>query len=417
MMFFRTLRRLFSARPSEATPRIAVWLEFGLDAASLFFLPLLVLAPRGVAPLASIAGVLGFGLVRPNRMMAMRALRLPAALLGALLLWATVSIAWSVDPAHSLLIAARMFGLFAAGLALIAAAHAVACPRRLFRCFYAGLILSLVLAQIQFATDGWLTRAFVTRGFFAPQLNQATDPLAILVLPMAATLLYQGRAALGLLLLTAALTTIYGLVGTAAKTALGGGILFAALFYLSPRIMTRLAAILSVLIIITAPLTFTRIARLEEVVRTAEWVKFSAWHRLMIWSFAGDRIAERPLSGWGLDASRAIPGANDPISEGRVWLPLHPHNAAVEAWLELGVPGATLFALIVATLWLALAGAPWPRLFATATGASLMTAFVIEIVTYGMWQEWWIGTLWFSLFLILIMARCVHLSAPRSAME
>jgi hypothetical protein len=96
--------------------------------------------------------------VRPNEMVAIRALRVPAMLLGALLLWATVSTAWSVDPAHSLLISGRLLGLFAACLALTAAADALVCPRRLLRCFYAGLTLALVLAQIQFATDGLLTQ-------------------------------------------------------------------------------------------------------------------------------------------------------------------------------------------------------------------------------------------------------------------
>jgi exopolysaccharide production protein ExoQ len=183
--------------------------------------------------------------------------------------------------------------------------------------------------------------------------------------------------------------------------------------YISPRKLARLAAILSIVIIITTPLTFARLAQLPAVTETSEGVKFSAWHRLMIWSFAGDRIAERPLRGWGLDASRAIPGGDGPISQGRVWLPLHPHNAAIQVWLELGVPGAVLFALIVAWLWFGLAETNWPRLFTAAAGASLTTALVAAIGAYGIWQEWWIGALWFSLFLILAMARCVSAPTPK----
>jgi exopolysaccharide production protein ExoQ len=393
--------------PLDATWRIATLLELGLGATALLFLPILVLVPHGVAPLVSIAGALAIGLVLPNGIAAFRRLQLPMALLGALVVWATVSAAWSVDPTHSLIIAARLFGLFAAGFALTAATDALASPRRLLICFYTGVAVALVLAPLQFATDGLLTRPFFTRGFYAPQLNQATDTLAILVLPASATLVYHRRAGLGLVLATAALTIIYGLVGTAAKLSLSVGILVAPLLYLAPRNIGRAAAILSVLIIITAPLSFARIARLQGVTETSEGVKFSAWHRVMIWSFAGDRIAERPLSGWGLDASRAIPGADEPVYEGRVWLPLHPHNAAIQLWLELGVPGAALFALVVAWLWLSLAASSWPRLFAASAGASLVTAFVAAIGAYGIWQEWWIGTLWFSLFVILVMGRCL----------
>jgi exopolysaccharide production protein ExoQ len=405
---------MFFWLPVDAIRRITASPELFLDAAALLFLPILVLVPHGIAPLASVAGVLALCVVLRNGTAGFRPLQLPAALLGALLVWATISATWSVDPEHSLLVAARLAGLFAAGVALMAAADALVCPRRLLLCFYIGFALALVLTLIQFATDGVLTRPFVTRGFFAPQLNQASNTLAILVLPTSAILICCGRARVSLVLSAATLLIIYGLVGTAAKTALSVGILLAALVYVSPRHIARLAAILSVLIITTAPLTFARLARLEGITEAAEGVKFSAWHRLMIWSFAGDRIAERPLSGWGLDTARAIPGADGPVYEGRVWLPLHPHNAAIQLWLELGVPGAVLFALIVAWLWLDLAAAPWPRLFTAAAGASLTTAFVAAIGAYGIWQEWWIGTLWFSLFLILVMLRCIPGREARS---
>ena len=125
----------------------------------------------------------------------------------------------------------------------------------------------------------------------------------------------------------------------------------------------------------------------------------------MIWSFAGERIAERPLAGWGLDAARGIPGGKDPIRPGETWLPLHPHNAPLQVWLELGVPGAVLFALLVALPWYGLAVVPWPRIFVAAAGTSLAIALIASLATYGIWQEWWVATLWFSLFSVLVMSR------------
>jgi O-antigen ligase len=86
---------------------------------------------------------------------------------------------------------------------------------------------------------------------------------------------------------------------------------------------------------------------------------------------------------------------------------LHPHNAPLQLWLELGVPGAALFAFGVALVWRALAHAGWPPLFFAAAGGGLTIAFVGCFATYGIWQEWWLGTLWFSLFLVLVMARVV----------
>ena len=116
----------------------------GLDAAALLFFPLLVLAPRGVAALASAAGLFAAGLVlASNRPSALRHLAVPAALVGALLVWGTLSAMWSIDPLRSLDLAARLAGLFAAGLALAAAAElvcgaAAAEPRLLLAGFVLG---------------------------------------------------------------------------------------------------------------------------------------------------------------------------------------------------------------------------------------------------------------------------------------
>ena len=85
----------------------------------------------------------------------------------------------------------------------------------------------------------------------------------------------------------------------------------------------------------------------------------SALHRMLIWDFTAERIAERPLLGWGMEASRTVPGGRgqpeaaaldrmrvtDPgqrrwFAEPHVQiLPLHPHNGALQLWLELGAVG------------------------------------------------------------------------------
>ena len=124
--------------------------------------------------------------------------------------------------------------------------------------------------------------------------------------------------------------------------------------------------------------------------RVARASKQSVQHRLEIWSFAGARNAERPLLGWGLDASRAIPGGTAPTDLGVPYLPLHPHNVTLQIWLELGIPGAALLALFGVRLWLALGAAAWPRPYAAAVVGSLVAAFTVSLGSYGLWQEWWI---------------------------
>jgi O-antigen ligase len=393
------------------TQRIAAWSEAGLDAAALLFFPLLVVLPRGIAALVSAAGLCAAGLVlsasgvRPTR-----SLLIATMLLGCLLLWGTASTLWSVDPVRSLVVAARLAGLFVVGLVLAAGAGLVAAPRRLTFLLLIGMALGIAMLVIEIATAGSLSSLVSDRNYRPTQLNQASISFALLVLPASAVLISLGQAIFATLLSVVTAVAVYELAGTAAKVVLLAGLAMGLLVYRARPLVAGLAMMISVVAIITAPLTFARLERLPGLGETADSFKISAGHRLLIWSFAGDRIAERPVIGWGLDSSRAIPGADDPIRPGETWMPLHPHNAALQVWLELGAPGAVLFALLVALVWNALARVEWPPLFAAAAGASLTIAFVGCFATYGIWQEWWLGTLSFSLFLVLVMARIAKAS-------
>lgn len=401
--------------------RIAACCEAGLNAAAVLFFPLLVLVPRGVAALVSVAGLCGAGLVlsesgpRPRPV-----LSAAAALLGCLLVWGTASAIWSVDWLRSLVVVVRLAGLFAVGLVLADAANSIKAVRRLTFFLLGGLALGIAMAATDLVTRGTLGAPFAERTYQPAALNRASVSFTILLLPMTAALLHSGLAISAFLIATASAAMIFALAGTTAKVALIAGLPIGLLLYFSRTRVAHAAAVVSVLVIVTAPLTFARLERIAVLAETADAVKLSAGHRLLIWSFAGDRIAERPLAGWGLDASRSIPGGKDSVRPGETWLPLHPHNMPLQLWLELGVPGAVLFALLVALAWHALAAAAWPRLFGTTAGASLAIALIACFTTYGIWQEWWLGTLWFSLFGILVMGRvappavgCVE--APRLA--
>lgn len=405
---------LNAASTDVATPAPARWAgrpgalcELGLDAAALLFLPLLTLVSHAAAPLVAFAGLMALGRALPFDPVALRRLRAPAALCLGLLLWGLVSALWSIEPGRSLLITARLAGLFAAAFALALAAGRLTAPERLAGCFLAGLALAIVLAEVQFATGGLLTRPFFERPFVAPRLNQLADALAILTLPSAATLLLRRSTALAVLVALAAAAAIFHFEGDAAKGGFAVALAALVLFRLGGGSLMRAAAILSVLAVLTVPLTLPRLAQVPAFSHDAAQFKFSLWHRLQIWSFVGDRIAERPLLGWGLDSSRSIPGGADPIGPGALVpkLPLHPHDAALQMWLELGLPGALLFAGLALWFWLALARAEWPPLYRAAAGAGLAAAFFASLGTYGVWQEWWIATLSLALFLVLVLAR------------
>jgi len=411
----RRFPRLMSALIAAISgSRARAGFEFGLDICVLLFLPILVLASKGAAPLAAVAGLCALGMVVPQRAAAWRRVRGVALLFAVLLVWGGLSALWAVAPGHSLLIALRLAGLFAAGLALIAAASEIAAPMRLLLCFVAGLAIALALAVVQLRTQGALTNPLSHREFIEPALNQAEDGFAFLILPLTATLILRRQRILALVLAVVTVAVIGVLVGDAARVAFIVGVVVAALLYRWRDRLTQAAAVASLVLILTAPQLFPPLAGITIARDAAAEIKFSAWHRLEIWSFVGARIAEKPLFGWGLDSARAIPGGTDLTPEGRPWLPLHPHNAALQLWLELGWPGAVWLALFIGGLWLAVGAAPWPLLYAAATGGSLVTALLVALGSYGIWQEWLISSEFLTLFVILVMARLATQPMPET---
>ncbi len=390
----------------------ARWCEAGLDLCVMALPPLLAMVPHGAAPLAGFAGLCAAGLVASERPCRLAALRLPAALLAALLAWGALSAAWSIDPGRSLVLDLRLVGLALAALALAAAVPIVAAPRRLGRCLIAGTALGIALAAGDLATAGGLSQFVSVRGFGATRLNQLAVWLAIMALPAGALSICRGRILVALLTAGGMAVTVALLAGTAAKAALALSLPAAAVFYFRRTAAARTVAILAVAAILTAPMTLPRLASLPALFAAADSFKDSAGHRLLIWSFTGDRIAERPFFGWGLDAARAIPGGKDEIRPAQNWLPLHPHDAALQVWLELGAPGAALFALVIALLWLRLAAASWPSLYAAAAGGSYAAALAVALAGWGIWEEWWLGTLAMALFVILVLARAAKVDDP-----
>lgn len=109
-------------------------------------------------------------------------------------------------------------------------------------------------------------------------------------------------------------------------------------------------------------------------------VELSWSMRMGFWSHAIDWIADHPLRGWGLDASRVFgPG-----------IVLHPHDTALQVWLELGAVGAVLAAVI----WgLAISRLARPRaeMAAVAVVAATTVYLLFSALNFGAWQEWWLA--------------------------
>lgn len=341
----------------------------------------------------------------------------------ALLGWGALSAIWSVDPGRTLFEAARIGALLLLGtLAAAALAEAGAAGRRAVgQALLAGCAAGLLLASVDVLTGHGLRAASRGLAEATPRLMFGAKPIGsvlALLLPLAVVLPRAGWARVAVAV--AGLAVVVALPGESARLAALAGLAACGLGLLAPRLVpVALGSILAGLTLIGPLLLSAALSR--EL--PADRLPLSAAHRLVIWEFALGRIAERPLLGWGMEASRALPGAQEPAdpatlarfhltspaaqaffgrAEGAQRLPLHPHNAVLQLWLELGGVGAAAGAGLLLALGLAIRAGPAP-----AAGAGVLAAGAVSgLLSYGLWQAWWLGAL------VLALAAAVALRPP-----
>ena len=141
----------------------------------------------------------------------------------------------------------------------------------------------------------------------------------------------------------------------------------------------------------------------------------SAKHRLFIWNFVVKKSIERPFVGYGFNSSRKIKlAAEDFIKYDNLLLsplPMHPHNNLLQIILETGIIGLVLY-LALAAKYLN----RWNLCFKTAITPNILniraagyacfsTFFIISIVSFNMWQSWWLCCyLWIATLFSLIIS-------------
>lgn len=198
-----------------------------------------------------------------------------------------------------------------------------------------------------------------------------------------------------------ALALVSGFASSAAILAVAAGILCCALTFYLPRVLCYIVAFGVLAAVFAGPFVSQHVAPPDNVALGELLIPNSAHHRLLIWQFTADKIAERPLLGWDFNSSKTIPGNTSSLGIGPTALPLHPHNVWLQWWLELGVVGAIFGAVLIGgTAW-RLREPDLARAERTISLALLVAMFLIGGVAYGAWQSWWIAAI---LFAVVFMA-------------
>lgn len=342
--------------------------------------------------------------------------------LAALVIWGAASSLWSIVPERSLSQALVLL-LFAAGATvLLSTALNLDEPGRksLEKFLMVGFVIGLLFVLFELATSGLAHAALngflaadgteLTRAMNLFELNRASSVISITawvaIIPVWRRFGWIGAV---ILVLVSGFAVSQLQPGSPFLAICAGAAMFALAWFFPRLAMVTLLVTIAVALLMIPFIPELR-PILTDLIRSLGLSEFSLNHRMAIWQFASEQSIARPFAGWGLDASRLI-------GEGQIAtvddapnvgfrnvdiLPLHPHNALLQAWLELGVLGALILAALFTTVVLAIRRCVRGQLERAAAYAAFTAAFITAELSFGIWQGWWLSLL--ALLAILLTA-------------
>ncbi len=347
----------------------------------------------------------------------------------ALIIWMILSAFWSIAGLEgwtggvriaAMILAAAMLPVLAMSLpadvknktadwALVAAAIAVAllCVETLFdmpllrtaRFFFNHEIFTDLVPADPDKADGY---TYYRTLYLANRLTHLSSIVAILMVPLAAVFWHRHRH---LAIVAVVVAALVGFLLAPAQTPLLAVMLGAGAAGIAciPAIArSRWTAPLAASAIAAAVIASPWLAETiyGYVPQHAGGMDVSIFHRLAIWDHAAGLIADRPVVGYGIEAARIIGRSGANVAEDAQGfavafqaLPLHPHNASIQIWLELGGVGALLFALFVYLMTIKVWFLSNDRLLRAGLVGGWVSALAVAHLSYGIWQYWWIATL------------------------
>lgn len=335
---------------------------------------------------------------------------------GGIVLLAGVSALWSVDPGFAVERTLKILLVLGPGLLLVAVLRAVPYDmmRRTLPWIGGALAATILLGAGELMLHGPLYRLLNGYGadqpFFADDLNRSMIAITLL-LPVTIALMVQGvpnprwriLALMGLgmipvLLLTHSQSTQLGLMVAAACLILPlrWRWIWAALFALLA------AAVIAAPFI--APWMYAHgAAMLAGNPITGNGGGYAP-QRLEIWDAVARQVLDKPFIGHGVEALRHIDHLGMALVYNAADSALHPHNFALQFWLEFGAVGAasiiTLLGLCLHTLYKHRVH-PSTRWLLPGFAATVAVA----AMTYGIWQGWWLGLVMLELALAGLVLR------------
>lgn len=377
---------------------------------AIVMFPLAVLAPLGFSVLFPItawgAFIVKFTQDRAFSPFPRRAL----LLLGGAHLWGFISLFWSIFPERTLMLSFSLLALSTSGIILwkVCETFTAQEKEKLLTALTVGFAIGIVLLSIEVIFDGILLKTIKSESTLdVATFNKATSVISIFIWPLVVANYLKGRRLIAGAFLILTVGCVFALFSDASKGALILGAIAFPFTYRFRRV-TVMAAWGLFLFVLMLPLISQTVLKPEVFKENVLGCKASFIHRIYTWDFVSQQIRKRPLQGWGLDTARSEQFSTERFncdiveSNGHIRnydlpsLSLHPHNAAFQWWLELGIVGVLLMSFLVIQIPWALR--QWSNKGQRAAALSSFTATTaIAFISYGIWQNWWISVLWLAI--------------------
>lgn len=271
-------------------------------------------------------------------------------------------------------------------------------------------IASAVLFSVQFIFEFPVMRFFRENFRFGGADGNIT-PIALLVYPIGVAIFLEcrnkavGFLSVGVLLIVMSLGPMFA---ATVAVCLSSIVFVGAYFF--PRASVAVFFASLILYVVASPLIHTEYVTVERSSQLPVSLDQTWVHRLGIWTFTAENVAENPILGVGIRGSRYMGKGQNLAGTNLPAMSWHPHNAALQVWLELGLVGVFL----VVAICLGVARLLWrmrhERLFIAMSLASIATFTVISLLSFGIWQNWWHGTIWVTAFIVSLMRQRLQLT-------
>jgi len=397
-----------------------------------FFAPILgFIASKGLAPLVIIGSICCVIILRVQARKIIW-LGLPVFLiLSCFCLWALLSSLWSADPVASSIGSVRLFGNILAGLLLFVTIRNLSKEEKnlTLKFLLTGFLIVICIVVLEILLGGPIFIALKNQyisiervwqgqnsGIF--WLNPVMVVLSLFIWPISVGL-YKKIFSFSLkkfpvlsmvfgfsmiLILSITISFFSGVL------AILCGLLGATIISIFGRWVAIAAVLVIAVVSFSLPFGFYVSQNPISQINSLIHLPTSAVHRIGIWKFTSDKVIEHPLVGWGMNASKSIPGGKsflffeDGTQLGSA-LPLHPHNVILQIWLELGLPGIVLFLALCIFIIMTSVNRLKLKFESAMIFGQFITILGISNVSFGMWQAWWISTIWLSVsFMLLVIS-------------